>query len=122
MSTLSIAAWQARSRTLFPGVLASVVVAAAATFLSQHYSAPVMLFALLLGMAMNFLSADGPCAPGIEFCARSVLRIGVALLGLRITFEQVVALGWGPVLMVVASVAALFNVTVTIEIFIASRD
>jgi uncharacterized membrane protein YadS len=57
MSTLSIAAWPARGRMVFPGVLACAVVAAAATFLSQHYGAPVMLFALLLGMAMNFLSA-----------------------------------------------------------------
>ena len=55
-----------------------------------------MLFALLLGMAMNFLSADGPCAAGIEFTARQVLRIGVALLGLRITLGQVAALGWQP--------------------------
>ena len=53
-----------------PGVLACGVVAAAATFLSEHYGAPVMLFALLLGMAMNFLSAEGPCAAGIEFTAR----------------------------------------------------
>ena len=56
-------------------MLASAVVAAA-TFLSQQYGAPVMLFALLLGMAMNFLSADGPCAAG--FAGREVLRIGVA--------------------------------------------
>jgi hypothetical protein len=49
--------------------------------------APVMLFALLLGMAMNFLSGDGPCAGGIEFTAREVLRLGVALLGLRITIR-----------------------------------
>ncbi|MDL9997499.1 putative sulfate exporter family transporter [Variovorax sp. J22P240] len=105
MSTLSIAAWPARGRLLFPGVLASTVVAAAATFLSQHYGAPVMLFALLLGMAMNFLSSDGPCAPGIELVARQVLRVGVALLGLRITAAQVVALGWQPVLLVLLSVA-----------------
>ncbi len=98
------AAWPARGRTLFPGVLASVVVAAAATFLSQHYGAPVMLFALLLGLAMNFLSTDGPCKPGIEFTARSVLRIGVALLGLRITLAQIAALGVAPVGIVVVSV------------------
>ena len=77
MTTLSIVAWPVRSRVLFPGVLACGVVAAAATFLSQHYGAPVMLFALILGMAMNFLSADGPCKPGIEFTARQVLRWGV---------------------------------------------
>jgi uncharacterized integral membrane protein (TIGR00698 family) len=99
------AAWPARGRTLFPGVLASVVVAAAATFLSQHYGAPVMLFALLLGLAMNFLSGDGPCAPGIEFTARQVLRIGVALLGLRITLAQIAELGIAPVGIVVVSVA-----------------
>jgi uncharacterized integral membrane protein (TIGR00698 family) len=71
-----------------------------------------MLFALLLGMAMNFLSVDGPCKPGIEFTARQVLRIGIALLGLRITLGQVVALGWGPVALVVLSVALTISVSV----------
>jgi len=80
-------------------------VAAAATFLSEHYGAPVMLFALLLGMAMNFLSAEGPCAAGVGFTGREVLRIGVALLGLRITIDQVTALGWFPPLLVVGTVA-----------------
>ena len=93
-----------RARELAPGVLACGVVGAASAFLSEHYGAPVMLFALLLGMAMNFLSADGACRPGIEFSARQLLRIGIALLGLRITASQVVALGWGPVGMVVFSV------------------
>jgi hypothetical protein len=88
MTALSIDGWRTRGQALFPGVIACAVVAAAATFLSQHYKAPVMLFALLLGMAMNFLAGDTPCAPGIEFTARQVLRVGVAL-GLRITAGQV---------------------------------
>src|SRR5262245_65628316 len=85
MTALSVPDWQARGREIFPGLLASGVVAAAATFLSQHYGAPVMLLALLLGMAMNFLSSDGPAAAGIEFTARQVLGLGVAMLGLRIS-------------------------------------
>jgi uncharacterized integral membrane protein (TIGR00698 family) len=108
------AAWQARGRALFPGVLASVVVAAAATFLSQHYGAPVMLFALLLGLAMNFLSGEGACAAGIEFTARQVLRIGVALLGLRITIGQIAELGWPPVLIVVGSVVLTIGVSMLV--------
>jgi uncharacterized integral membrane protein (TIGR00698 family) len=104
----------ARARELAPGVLACGVVGAASAFLSEHYGAPVMLFALLLGMAMNFLSADGACRPGIEFSARQLLRIGIALLGLRITASQVVALGWGPVGMVV------FSVVVTILLSMAA--
>jgi uncharacterized integral membrane protein (TIGR00698 family) len=114
MSALSMAALPARGRLLFPGVLASAVVAAAATFLSQHYGAPVMLFALLLGMAMNFLSGEGPCKPGIEFTARQVLRVGVALLGLRITASQVAALGWPPVILVVVSVILTIGISMLV--------
>ena len=112
MSALSIGGLPGRARVLFPGVLACGVVAAAATFLSQHYGAPVMLFALLLGIAMNFLSSDGPCAPGIAFTGREVLRVGVALLGLRITSDQVTALGWFPPLLVVGTVALTIIVSV----------
>jgi len=114
MTSLSLASWHSRGRDLFPGVLACAVVAAAATFLSQHYGAPVMLFALMLGMAMNFLSGDGPCKPGIEFTARQVLRWGVALLGLRITAAQVIALGWSPVLVVAVSLVLTICVSMIV--------
>jgi uncharacterized integral membrane protein (TIGR00698 family) len=88
----------------FHGVLVSIIIAVASTFLSEHYGASVMLFALLLGMAVNFLSQEGRCVPGIQFSASKLLRIGVALLGMRITFSQIGALGTMPVLMVVLSV------------------
>lgn len=103
-SALTRAASPTQLRALFPGVMACAVVAAAAGFLGQHYGAPVLLFALLLGLAMNFLSTGGPCGPGIAFCARDLLRVGVALLGLRITAAQVLALGWGPLAMVLLCV------------------
>jgi uncharacterized integral membrane protein (TIGR00698 family) len=74
-------------------------------WLSQVYGAPVMLFALLFGMAFHFLHEDGRCVAGIEFTSRAVLRLGVALLGARITAAQIVGLGPGPVLMVVAGVS-----------------
>jgi uncharacterized integral membrane protein (TIGR00698 family) len=111
MTALTLATAPGAARGLFPGVLACCVVAAASTFLSEHYGAPVMLFALLLGMAMNFLSSDGPCAAGIEFTARQVLRFGVALLGLRITVGQIAELGWGPVGIVVVSVILTIGVS-----------
>jgi uncharacterized integral membrane protein (TIGR00698 family) len=100
----------ARLQPLWPGLLVSAVVAVAAMFLAEHHGAPVMLLALLLGMALNFLTQPeegraGRSAAGIDFSARAVLRLGVALLGLRITLEQVVSLGWQPVAMVVLAVA-----------------
>ncbi len=111
MTTLSIHATGGFVRSLFPGVLACGVVAAAATFLSEHYGAPVMLFALLLGLAMNFLAGEGACKPGIEFTARTLLRIGVALLGLRITVGQVAELGWQPIAIIVLTVALTIGVS-----------
>jgi uncharacterized integral membrane protein (TIGR00698 family) len=95
-----------RWREAGPGLAVSAVVAIAASFLSLHYRASAMLFALLLGMALNFLAEEGKCLPGIQFASSWVLRIGVALLGLRITFDQVQALGWGTVAMVVVTVIA----------------
>lgn len=87
-----------------PGLLASLVIAGAAAFLADHYSGPIMLFALLLGMAMNFLSDVDRCKAGISFASRTVLRLGVALLGFRITVGEIVELGWQPVVLVISVV------------------
>lgn len=97
---------------LAPGFSISLVAAAAASFLSEHYGAPVMLFALLLGMGLNFLSVEGRCKAGIEFTARTVLRIGIALLGMRITLGQITALGWQPIALVITLVAVTISVSI----------
>lgn len=70
-----------------------IVIALAAGFLASHYGAPVMLFALLLGMALHFLFEDDACTPGIEFCSTTLLRVGVALLGARGSLDQMMSLG-----------------------------
>jgi uncharacterized integral membrane protein (TIGR00698 family) len=87
-----------------PGVLVSVIIAIAATFLSDHYGGPVMLFALLLGMAFYFLSQEGRCIAGIELASKRILRIAVGLLGAQITIGEIMQLGVTPVVMVVAAV------------------
>lgn len=91
-------------RRVYPGVLVAITIALAADWLSGHYKAPVMLFALLFGMTFHFLHEEGRCIPGIEFASKAVLRTGVALLGARITVEQIMALGPVPIAMVVAGV------------------
>ncbi len=99
---------------IWPGLLASMVIAAAAAFLADHYSGPVMLFALLLGMAMNFLSEVDRCKAGVAFASRTVLRFGVALLGFRITVQQIVALGWQPVALVIAVVTLTILISIAV--------
>lgn len=90
---------------IFPGLAVSVLVAATAQFLSEHYGAPAMLMALLLGLALNFLAEDGArTAPGVDFTSRIVLRLGVALLGARISVDLLAELGGRAILLVVAGV------------------
>ncbi len=102
---------------IYPGFLVAVTLALASSWLSQHYGAPVMLFGLLFGMAFHFLHEDGRCVAGIEFSSRTVLRIGVALLGARITATQIASLGPVPVLTVVISVAT----TILVGVLLARR-
>ncbi|KQT11305.1 YeiH family protein [Ramlibacter sp. Leaf400] len=79
---------------MWPGTLVCVVIALASTFVSEHYGGPQLIYALLIGLAFHFLSANPQIKTGVDFCGRTLLRVGVALLGARITVEQVADLGW----------------------------
>ena len=107
--------WGGRLYTLYPGFLVALTIGLAASWLSQHYGAPVMLFGLLLGMAFHFLHEDPRCMAGIEFASRAVLRLGVALLGARITAGQIASLGVTPVLLVIAGVVTTIAVGIMLS-------
>ena len=91
-------------RTRFPGTAVSLMVAAAASFVAALHGGPQMVYALFFGVSLHFLAHEPRTRPGIDFCARSVLRVGVALLGLRITLAQIAALGWVTAAVVTAAV------------------
>ena len=92
------------TRGLIPGLMVTSLVAMAAAFLGSHYKGSMLLFALLLGLALHFVSDDKRCAAGIQFASSTVLRLGVALLGLRLTIEHVVTLGWQTALALLVAV------------------
>ncbi len=95
-----------RAKPFVPGLLLSATIAAAASFLGTHYGAPVMLFALLLGMAFNFLHDDGPCRAGVDWTSRFVLRLGVGLLGIRIALDDLAQIGLTGAALLVGLIAA----------------
>lgn len=97
------------------GVALATTVALASSFLAEHYGAPAMLFALLIGMAFNFMNDTPRAAPGIAFCARDLLRLGVAFLGLRLTFADVSQLGVTPIV----GVAVMLVLTLLGGVFFA---
>src|SRR5690554_6567628 len=101
-----------------PGVLVCITIALATTFIADHYGGPTLLYALLFGMTLHFLSEEGRCLAGVDFSSRTILRLGVALLGVRITLEEVAALGIGPVLIVIGGVV----LTITVGALMARNE
>jgi uncharacterized integral membrane protein (TIGR00698 family) len=83
----------ARARALVPGLLVCLTVAMAAGFMSQQYGGPQVLYALLIGLALHTVGSEGALTAGVDFCSRTLLRLGVALLGARITLPVIFDLG-----------------------------
>ncbi|WP_370160015.1 YeiH family protein [Limimaricola soesokkakensis] len=109
------------ARSLFPGVALAALVAMAAQFLSEHYGAPAMLMAILLGIALAFLSEEPRSAPGIAFSSRVLLRIGVALLGVRISTSMVQELGLGLLGLIIGGVLATIGASI-LAAWVLGRD
>ena len=101
-------------RAYLPGLSIVLFGTLAAGFVSDHYGAPLTLMSLLIGLALNFLSADTRLTPGLAFASRSLLRWGIVLVGVRITFGQIYALGPVALLCVVAIVALTMGAGVLI--------
>jgi uncharacterized integral membrane protein (TIGR00698 family) len=95
----------ARARQLWPGSLMAIVIALAATAVSTLHGGPQLLYALFFGISFHYLSTEARTKAGIEFCARAVLRLGVGLLGARITLSQLQDLGLASAVAVAAGVA-----------------
>lgn len=84
---------KARLRDYLPGLTVAGLATLAAASLSDRYGAPLTLMSLLIGLALNFLSVDRRLTPGLTLAARELLRWAIVLVGARITFGQIVALG-----------------------------
>lgn len=93
-------------RDYIPGLLVAIAGTLSAGFISDHYGAPLTLMALLIGLALNFLSADARLTPGLALASRSLLRWGIVLVGARVTLGQVMALGPAALAGVLVIVAA----------------
>ena len=60
------------------------------------------------------MSSEGQCQPGIEFCGSTLLRLGVGLLGARITSSQITELGWVTALVVMSGVASTIGIALVL--------
>lgn len=94
-------------RRIVPGVLVCLAVAGAAYGLSRFLpSVSPLIIAIVAGVvATNVLPIPRMLAPGIDFSAKKLLRVGIVFLGLQLALGDIVSLGL-PVLAVVVIIVA----------------
>ena len=97
-------------RKVAPGVALCAAIAAIAYIADKQdflrFGAvwiPPLILTLVIGMALQPLSNRATLKPGLEFAGRTLLRVGVALYGARLTFGQLVDGGLLPVLIALAA-------------------
>ena len=100
---------------VLPGVALTAALATGATALRRlpwlgHFS-PLIL-AILLGAALhNLLGSPARALPGIGFSLRTLLRLGVVLLGLQLTVQNLVAVGGVGLAIIAATLVTTFVLT-----------
>jgi uncharacterized integral membrane protein (TIGR00698 family) len=92
-------------RRLLPGIALAIAVAlaavASAPLVARVLPIPAMVIALLFGIALNGIAAQNTFEPGLAWCVKKLLRIAIALLGLRIALGDIADLGVSVALLVV---------------------
>lgn len=99
---------------LLPGILFAALLAAISY--ATNYFVPLvsaLLVAILLGVLVRNVSLVHPSfEAGLKFSSKTILRLGVVLLGFRLSIPQVIDLGVGPILVIVGTVISIFVCTV----------
>lgn len=80
------------------------VVALLSMLVAHVTNVPAVLMALLIGAALAHSRNIAPFAKGTGFAARNILRIGIALIGVRLSFDQIASLGFSTILVAAGGV------------------
>ena len=110
-------------RRFWPGFVIASMVAVTAEFLSSHYDVPVMLMALLLGMILHFLVEDkqSACGTGVDFTSTIVLKVGIALMGARMSVDVLLVLTTSLITLIAGCVIITIGFGVLIS-YLLGRD
>ncbi len=89
---------------IYSGIILAGIMALAARYVAEHYGAPAMLMALLFGMSISSLSCEKTAvSEGIQFTASHILKLGIILLGSRISADIITILGWKTITLIVTA-------------------
>jgi uncharacterized integral membrane protein (TIGR00698 family) len=99
--------WRERVRGTGLAALAGAASLGFAWWASRFgYTISSVLFAFFIGLALANVAIEPRFKPGVQFAASTVLRIGVAILGVRLTIGQLFDVGWLALVVAVVAVGA----------------
>ncbi|PJJ71414.1 putative integral membrane protein (TIGR00698 family) [Diaminobutyricimonas aerilata] len=97
---------------VLPGIVVCAAAALAAWALATAVPAvPLLTAAVALGILVGQLPLPAALRPGLGFSSRRLMRIGVVLLGLKLSLGDIAELGWAAILGAVAVVVLTFVIT-----------
>jgi len=97
------------------GGIAVTGVIAAETHVARHYGLSALTLAIVFGMVAGntfFPRIAAQTSGGVDFSKSTLLRAGIILFGLRITFQEIAAVGWAGVLIDALIVILTFVIAV----------
>lgn len=98
-----------RARATVPGLAAVGVVAAVAWFASRSIDLSPLVIGVVLGAVVgNVVAVPAWAEPGVGVAARTLLRAGIVLLGVRLSLGDLAGLGADGLIVVAAVVALTF--------------
>jgi len=88
------------------GVALCALVSASCLAVAPAVGVSAALLALLSGLILQKASSITFLKDGVRFTSDCVLKIGIVLLGCRIAFDDLISLGWVPMLIAIGALAA----------------
>ncbi|PFG29001.1 YeiH family protein [Corynebacterium renale] len=115
-ATSSTTSSSTHHHSVWPGLIVCAVIGLVCIGLSKLVpNLSAMLVAIILGVvARNTINIPVAFDKGIGVAAKSVLRWGVVLLGLQVSLGEILGLGWGVLITVIACVAITFVSTIAL--------
>lgn len=106
-------------RNISPGVLLSGILGFSAIYLAElpwfaRHGLSALTIAMVLGLLIGntvLRSATAMTAPGLSFTKQHILRTGIVLYGLRLTFQDIAHLGWGGIALDALVLTSTFGIT-----------
>jgi uncharacterized integral membrane protein (TIGR00698 family) len=101
---------------LLPGLVLTICIALISIYTGAQFSYVTPLV-VAMGIGVLFRNAfilPSVYKPGILYSMRHILRFAVALLGVRITFEQILGLGWEGITIALVPLVLTFILTIMV--------